>query len=140
MSDWWDDECVILQCPEAETLRRRNTKPISGTNYYRLKMVNKDGSFTYSPVRTINEAISFSASIYPNPVHNKLNLYFNSDKAKTVQVQMVNSEGKVMATQQIQVVAGASTQNLNTASLSNGTYYIRLISIEGPTQLKFVKE
>ncbi len=117
-----------------------DTKPISGTNYYRLKMVDKDGGFTYSPVRTVNDATHFSASIYPNPVQNHLSLLFNSDKAQTVGMQIVNSEGKVMATQQIEVAAGVSTHNMNTASLSNGAYYIRLVSEEGQTRVKFVKE
>ncbi|MBE7172646.1 MAG: T9SS type A sorting domain-containing protein [Williamsia sp.] len=117
-----------------------DTKPINGTNYYRVKMVDKDGSFTYSSVRTINEAIHFSARIYPNPVQNSLNLNFNSDKAKTVQVQIVNYEGKIMTTQQIEVAAGTSTKNINITSLSNGEYYVRLVSKEGYTKLKFVKE
>ena len=77
-------------------------------------------------------------SIYPNPVQNKLNLNFTSEKAMTVQVEIVDNEGKVVATQQVQVATGASTQSINTVSLSNGSYYVRLVSTEGETELKFV--
>jgi hypothetical protein len=117
-----------------------DNKPAKGMNYYRLQNVDKDGSFTYSPIRTINEAISFAASIYPNPVQNNLSLNFNSDKAEAVQVEIISNEGKVIATQQIQLAAGASTQSINTASLSNGEYYVRLVTDDEETELKFVKE
>ncbi len=109
------------------------------TLFYRLKMVDKDGKFTYSQIRSINETASFAASIYPNPVLNNLNLNFSSDKAMTVQVEIINNEGKVITTQQMQVAAGASTQSINTAALSNGAYYLRLVSAEGEEELKFVK-
>ncbi len=79
-------------------------------------------------------------SIYPNPVENKLNLNFNSDKAETVQVEIVSNEGKVITTQQIELAAGTSTQSINVGPLSNGEYYIRLVSEEGESELKFVKE
>ena len=92
-------------------------------------------------IRTINEAISFAASIYPNPVANKcLASTFNSDKAETVQVEIVSNEGKIIATKQMQLAAGASTQSINAASLSSGTYYVRCITADGESELKFVKE
>ncbi len=115
-------------------------QPKSGMNYYRLRLVDKDGKFVYSEVRSINMAISFLASIYPNPVQNSLNLSFNSDKAMTVEVEVVDNEGKAVAVQQVAVAAGASMQSINTASLSNGEYYVRLVTADGESELTFVKE
>ncbi len=117
-----------------------DAKPVNGINYYRLKMMDKDGEYSYSVVRTINEVVSFGVSIYPNPVLNNLSLNFESDKAGAMQVEIVSPEGKVITTQQIELAAGASTQSINTASLSNGEYYVRLITADGETELKFVKE
>ena len=49
--------------------------PINGKNYYRLQMIDKDGSFKYSPIRVIdltkkNESLRF----YPNPSHGELTI------------------------------------------------------------------
>ncbi len=117
-----------------------DAKPVNGMNYYRLKMMDKDGEFSYSLVRTINEAVSFVASIYPNPVQNNLNLSFSSDKAMEVQVEVVDNEGKVVATQEMGVAAGVSIQGMNVGGLSSGVYYVRVVGSEGETEERFVKE
>jgi len=47
-----------------------DANPYNGINYYRLKIFAKNGTFTYSPVRTINfNDASNNISIYPNPVN-----------------------------------------------------------------------
>jgi hypothetical protein len=117
-----------------------DAKPVNGMNYYRLKMVDKDGEFTYSQVRSINEGGSFVVSVYPNPVKNNLNLNISSDKAETVEVEVVDNEGKVVTKQEVEVAAGASTQGINVGSLSNGVYYVKLVTPDRESELKFVKE
>jgi hypothetical protein len=109
-------------------------------NYYRLKMVDKDGKFSYSEIRSINEGVGFGVSIYPNPVQDKLNLNFSSDKAETVQVEVLDNGGKVVATQQVSVAAGASTQGINVGGLSSGEYYVRVVGADGEREERFVKE
>ncbi len=41
--------------------------PISGTNYYKLKMIDKDAKFTYSPIRTVVFDNAIGMKVYPNP-------------------------------------------------------------------------
>ncbi len=117
-----------------------DSKPVNGTDYYRLKMVDKDGQFSYSEVRSINEAVSFAVSIYPNPVLSKLNLNFNSDKEMMAEVEVVDNEGKVVAEQEMEVLAGLSMQSINVGSLISGSYYVRVVGSEGETEERFVKE
>jgi hypothetical protein len=91
-----------------------DNKPNNGTNYYRLRMVNKDGTYTYSEIRTINDAINFSANIYPNPVQSSLTLNFNFSSGETMntQIEIINNEGRIMLSEQMQLATGASTQAL----------------------------
>lgn len=53
-------------------------KPLQGLNYYRLKQVDIDGNFDYTPVRVIEfeEDITTSFEVYPNPTtaHHPLNI------------------------------------------------------------------
>ena len=51
---------------------------LNGTNYYRLRMVGRNGLFKYSPVRSVNDTINnVIIGIYPNPVQNGI-LYINT--------------------------------------------------------------
>src|SRR5207244_3061053 len=43
-------------------------QPGASVNFYRLKIVDKDGKTEYSATRKLNNALSFDFSAYPNPV------------------------------------------------------------------------
>ena len=57
----------------------------SGTYYYRLKMIDLDGTYTYSPVRSVQVVEKYIKSgisaIYPNPTTGRVNVEIQkSDK------------------------------------------------------------
>ncbi|WP_028978573.1 T9SS type A sorting domain-containing protein [Sporocytophaga myxococcoides] len=49
-----------------------------GLVYYRLKQVDYNGDFYFSPVRSINHHSDHSLKIYPNPTENSFNIQFNN--------------------------------------------------------------
>ena len=49
-----------------------DNRPISGTNYYRLKQTDTDGRFDYSKVISVKHTTGKRFSVYPNPVSNQL--------------------------------------------------------------------
>lgn len=51
--------------------------PYPGVNYYRLKQVDLDGSFTYSKTISIFFNPENSVQIFPNPASNELKMIFN---------------------------------------------------------------
>lgn len=49
--------------------------PLPGNNFYRLKQVDTDGSFSFSPVRTVGFMGKIDdLQVYPNPVNNVVNI------------------------------------------------------------------
>lgn len=54
----------------------RDAYPVLGTNYYRLKQVDFDGMFEYSPVLTVVHADNgeLALHLYPNPTNTTLNV------------------------------------------------------------------
>jgi len=69
--------------------------PRSGTNLYRLKMIDKDGTFAYSVIRNV-EIKDPSVIIYPNPVSDKLLI---SNEAQVSQAIISSSSGVLVHTQ-----------------------------------------
>ncbi len=49
-----------------------HTNPFTGINYYRLKMVDQDGSFAYSRVEKVTFPGGATLVLYPNPVSERL--------------------------------------------------------------------
>lgn len=45
----------------------KDAQPASGVNYYRLKQVDEDNKYKYSPVRLVSFGGIVSLSVYPNP-------------------------------------------------------------------------
>ena len=95
-----------------------------GKVYYRLKIVDKQGSFVYSNVVeiTLNSGITFS--VYPNPVRSMMSLKVINDKVETVSVKVIDLLGKVLNQQQAQLIAGDNNLTINVSSLASGSYIV----------------
>lgn len=103
--------------------------PVSGINYYRLKMVDQDGSFEHSPFRSIIlERFSNDQPllIYPNPAQDKL--FLDVDIKSILSVEMLNVLG-----QRVLKVDKIGTSSLDIQHLSPGMYLLRIRYINGST-------
>lgn len=99
--------------------------PADGYNYYRLKMNDNDGRFTYSSiVKTGNNFGSSKLTINPNPASSTLNITSQVDKDELVFFRMLNSEGKVVATKWILLRKGSNLFTWNITQLAAGNYFI----------------
>lgn len=72
----------------------RHTEPVNGKNFYRLRMVDNDGSFTYSVVRLVNFEKGVLVNVYPNPVSDKLNVVINRQDNKPATIRLINNLGQ----------------------------------------------
>lgn len=55
--------------------------PLEGISFYRLKMVDADGTFTYSEIEKIFSENSFSAKIFPNPASHFVSVHSSACEA-----------------------------------------------------------
>lgn len=73
--------------------------PLFGASYYRLKQVDFDGQFEYSPIVSINNAFTgqrMKAVVFPNPTsqHNINLRVITQNKQNTIHVSMVSISGE----------------------------------------------
>ncbi|HRH50277.1 MAG TPA: T9SS type A sorting domain-containing protein [Panacibacter sp.] len=115
-------------------------KPLKSDNYYRLKIIDKDGKNTYSNVQSISGNYTYDFNIYPNPVKQNIVLHCSCTKNANVQLRIVNAFGRTMLIKEIQLTAGLSVQTINASSFSKGYYFLQVISEEEVRLIKFVKE
>ncbi|MFP5040641.1 T9SS type A sorting domain-containing protein [Parasediminibacterium sp. JCM 36343] len=111
-------------------------------NYYRLRIVDKDGKFEYSTVLKVDGTKSvFKMAVYPNPVADYLNIHVSSDKIMNNAVfEILSVEGKAVKVVGASIPVGTYLKTINIANLSKGIYFIRCRSNDISTVSKFFKQ
>jgi hypothetical protein len=119
--------------------------PLGGTNYYRLKQVDKDGKFSMSKVVAIKGLKPTSlqlVGVYPNPAVNKLNVNIESPVVDFVTLVVTDMTGKVLMNKMKAMAVGDNNVELNVSTLPAGSYFIKAVCANGceTTTAKFVKQ
>ncbi len=103
-------------------------KPILGVNYYRLKQIDIDGSYTYSPIKSVLvDKTTKIFTVRPTLVQEQVYLTLMSENRSDVQIDIISIVGKIITTQSTQV-NGFTTYDLNLSDLKSGTYFIKVSS------------
>ena len=69
-----------------------DNKPLAGTNFYRLKMMDRDGKTTYSGIVKTEFGTGWQVTVSPNPAKNVL--YLQSSQAGNITVSLYDATGK----------------------------------------------
>lgn len=98
-------------------------QPIDGLNFYRLKMLDKDGTFRYSPIRKINfNNASDDITVYPNPVVNaKISIASSGNINRAV---LFDVAGKTIRSF---VLQGRSNE-LDLSGIAKGIYQLKIFT------------
>jgi Secretion system C-terminal sorting domain len=113
----------------------------AGAAYYRLKQVDKDGSFTYSKVlKSDCEVKSITLMLYPNPATEYTELVFTSDEAYNSNILVFAANGQAVRNIQTGVQKGLNKIRINLTGLSSGTYIIKLNDQRMNLSKTFIKQ
>jgi Secretion system C-terminal sorting domain len=113
----------------------------AGASYYRLKQVDKDGSYTYSKIlKSDCEVKSITLMLYPNPATDYTELVFNSNEAYSTNIRVFSSNGQAVRQIQTGIQKGQNKIRINLNGLSSGTYIIRLEDERLQLSKQFIKQ
>lgn len=102
----------------------------SGVSYYRLKQIDFDGSYSYSPIRAVEglQVNSGSIQIYPNPVKNTLIIDFSNWNldTKDVTLKVMDVYGRVLLTKAITIQQNDLMAIDEIADFPTGTYFVAI--------------
>lgn len=114
--------------------------PLTGKNYYRLKITDSDGKFFYSKVLAIgNNKQNFEITAITSD-QNNTTLYLNTTRQQTVQLKLIAADGKLVYAENRTIAAGKSNIHLTLKHVAPGVYSIVAYTNEGEVITKrFVK-
>jgi len=97
--------------------------PVTGINYYRLKEVNKDGSFVYSNIVNVTVSGVTGMAAYPNPARENVIIKINALTQKTV-LNMYDVQGRLVMQKQVILAGGDNLIDWNVSNIAPGIYYV----------------
>ncbi|MDC0231551.1 T9SS type A sorting domain-containing protein [Aureispira] len=99
--------------------------PFLGYNYYRLKQVDLDGTFTYSKTIAIEvKGDEQTSMFYPNPFSNEMTYQFNGNKLQNLSISITDMLGRVLLESKHSTHLGLNRIVLDLKKLVSGTYLI----------------
>ena len=105
--------------------------------YYRLKMVDNNGVFSYSTVVTIKLQVRFSnALVYPNPTIGELNIKLYEPLYTSSTLQVLDVTGRMIKQQSVS--ANNVNIQLDVNDLSAGRYFIKITNSKQVINQSFV--
>jgi hypothetical protein len=108
--------------------------PLAGSNYYRLKTVDRDGKLDYSRISTLNFGNSYNILLYPNPAQSEVTV---TGVETGMQIDLLNAQGYRIGSYQV----NNSNFSIPVEHIASGLYilHIRSKNSEVISTQKFMK-
>jgi hypothetical protein len=119
---------------------------LTAKNYYRLKQIDYNGSYHYSPVVEAELGAISSYSLeqnYPNPFNPSTQIKYSLMTNSNVKVTIYNALGETIRELANEVQqSGVHVMNFNAAGLSSGVYFysIQANSVDGSQSFRETKK
>jgi len=104
-------------------------KPVQGTAEYRLRMVDRDGAYKYSEVKTIRTGAVTSVSVYPNPARDFVNVTLGNASGFTL-IRLYNQGGQLLQEKSLNNPGGTIVP-LAVSSYPEGNYIVVVTGADG---------
>jgi len=118
----------------------KHRTPEKGINYYRLRIVDMDGSFEYSQMEIVQYDKSTELNIFPNPVNKYINIHGDFKDHENVMIEIFDQDGKEIFVGTISFDNGRIMLDTDNVNISKpGTYVLRITSRSNTFVQKFIK-
>ncbi|MCS3799085.1 T9SS type A sorting domain-containing protein [Niastella sp. OAS944] len=116
----------------------KDAQPVTGTAFYRLKMIDKDGRFTNSRMVSVTRnGRAQPLQVSPSPAKELLNV--QATGTETVQLQITDATGRIWQQQHINL-NGKTSASINIQALPAGVYYLLVKGKQIQQVQQFVKQ
>lgn len=105
----------------AKTYQFTDQLPLNGKDHYRIKQVDKDGKFNYSPTRSLDFLLNHIVTITPNPAKDRIAVTVSGND-KALKIYIMDATGKQVRSLDMK---GQYLQ-VNLPNIVPGIYYVKV--------------
>ncbi len=114
---------------------------VDAKTYYRLKLINLDGSFSYSSIIILRKnGISTTVDVLGNPVKNIINLSISNEIATTYQLALYTMDGRRILSQSYTHPGGSGRVSINVPGNIKGNCILNISSATDKQSVKIIVE
>lgn len=118
-----------------------DASPATGTNFYRLKLADTDGTSSFSRVIAVKNGINLiTLELFPNPASDVLQVQLPAAKKETVTLSINDAGGRNVYSRSVQLSEGNNVMSIPVLQFPKGTYYLVLDNMEGRQSKAFIKQ
>lgn len=100
----------------------------AGSYYYRLKIIDNDGTYKYSDIIYLKRVSKSEPRVMNNPFQNDIRIQFSITQSSKGQINLYNAEGQLVRKESVYMTSGQFTHSMNNLSaLPAGTYFVEAI-------------
>ena len=121
----------------------RDANPLPSKNYYRVRMTEMDGKFSFTPiVAVLNKESGFElVSVSPTLVQNTTTLHLSVAKNTKLEFNVHDAQGRIVHRSVKGINAGSQTISFSFGHLAAGTYQLTAYDESGEKQnIVFIKQ
>jgi len=104
-----------------------DSSPLKGDNFYRLKVIDNDGKYTYSAVILLKNSAAHVA-LYPNPVKDDLGINISGLATDDYAVLLTDIRGRKLYTAQFHITDAGTSLSIPMAKYATGVYLVKIIN------------
>lgn len=110
----------------------------NGVNYYRLRQVDTDGTFSFSPIEVVRLSDKMEVDVFPTLAHTSVTLQSTEALDNEAVIEVYNILGRLINTDVLE--AGATQKVLNVTNLQKGHYLVRISNGVETHTARFIKK
>ncbi len=129
---WFYNNDTIHNCNSNSFKPHKSGKYKVKVQYTTYTSTSKEIFFNFS---NISEITNNEFNLFPNPVHDKLNIHLNNKDFANVNIKIYDIHGNVV----LMVKPISETTVVSTNRFKNGVYVVRLEALNSIVQQKFIK-
>ncbi|TDH24263.1 T9SS type A sorting domain-containing protein [Segetibacter sp. 3557_3] len=134
-ANWMSIATITASGRSANNYGYTDKQPLDRSNFYRIRLVSADGSYSFTPVRLVSFSRQTELTLYPNPSTSVSMISFNLASSKG-ELTITDAAGKTILKQTLTSESGPV--NVQTSTLVAGTYIVKLKTAETTLVKKLV--